>query len=64
MKDLRDLRQSLEFSQAQIDDLRKENDSLKGTVFVIQKTLENVTQENKQLKETLLDVQTRSMRDN
>lgn len=63
-KDLRDLRQSLEFSQAQIDDLRKENDSLKGTVFVIQKTLETVTKENKQLRETVLDVQTRSMRDN
>lgn len=44
-KDLRDLRQSLEFSQAQIDDLKRENDSLKGTVVTIQKTIETVMKE-------------------
>ena len=37
---------------------------MKGTVATIQRTMENVTKENKQLKETLLDVQSRSMQEN
>lgn len=54
-RDLHDLRLSLELSQSQIDDLRKENDSLNGTVATIQRTLEDVMKENKQFKEVLLD---------
>ena len=44
-KDLCNLRLSLKFSQAHIDHLRKENDSLKGTVATTQRTMENVTKE-------------------
>ena len=63
-EDINALCASLECSQCQIDDLRKENTELKGTVDSIHGKVEVVQRENKQLKETLLDVQCRSMRDN
>lgn len=63
-QDLRDLRASLEFSQAQIDDIRKENEALKRSMVSIENTTAKVTRENKQLKEMLLDIQSRSMREN
>lgn len=62
--DIQDLKESLEYIQAQMADLKKENDPLKGTVSTIQKTIDNVERENKRLKEAMLDLQCRSMRDN
>lgn len=62
--DLRELKKSLEFSQAQIEDLRKENDSLKGTVLTIQKEMKIIQKESRQYKAALLDIQCRSMREN
>ena len=62
--DIRELRKSLEFSQAQITDLRKENDTLKGTVLSLQNGLLAVQKETRLHKETLLDIQCRAMREN
>ena len=47
-----------------MDDLRKENTALKGSVDSIHSKVEVVQRENKLLKETSLDVRCRSMRDN
>ncbi|CDQ84880.1 unnamed protein product [Oncorhynchus mykiss] len=63
-EDINALCASLKFSQCQIDDLRKENTTLKGTVDSIHSKVEVVQRENKLLKESLLDVQCRSMRNN
>ena len=63
-EDINALCASLVFSQCQIDDQRKENTALKGTVDSIHSKVEVVQRENKQLKESLLDVQCRSMRNN
>ena len=61
-EDINALCASLELRKLQIDDLRKENTALKGTVDSIHSKVEVVQREKKQLKETLLDVQCRSMR--
>ena len=58
------LRQSLEFSQQQIDTLSSENKTLKDSVSTLSSQLTVVTSECKTMKETILDLQTRSMRDN
>ena len=62
--DIRELKTSLEFSQQQIEDLRKENAFLKGVVKEVQQSAVSLTLEKKRMKETLLDIQCRDMRDN
>jgi hypothetical protein len=63
-EDISALCASREFSQCQIDDPRKENDEMKGTIDSIHSKVEVAQRENKQREETLLDVQCRSMRNN
>lgn len=58
------MKTSLEFSQQQIEDLRKENAFLKGVVEKVQQSAVSLTLEKKLMKETLLDIQCREMRDN
>ncbi len=63
-KDFQELRHSLEFSQEQINILTKENNFLKDSVHALTTQLTSVAAENKTIKENILDLQTRSMRDN
>lgn len=70
-KEFQSLRHSLEYSQQQIDSLTTENRSLKGSVNTLTATLSSVTTQltaittdSKIMQETILDLQTRSMRDN
>lgn len=58
------LRQSLEYSQDQIDTLTRDNKSLQHSVSTLTTQLTSVTAEHKTMKETILDLQSRSMRDN
>ena len=63
-EDINALCARLEFTQHQIHHLRQHNTTLKGTVDSIHSKVEVVQRENKQLKESLLDVKCRSMRNN
>jgi hypothetical protein len=63
-KDFQELRHSLEFSQEQIDTLTKENHFLKDSVHSLTAQLTSVVTQNKSMKESILDLQSRSMRDN
>lgn len=70
-KEFQQLRHSLEYSQQQIDTLTQENSSLQNAVKTLTTQLSTVTtqiasitSENKAMKETILDLQARSMRDN
>lgn len=70
-KEFQSLRESLEYSHEQIEKLTKENKTLHKTVDTITDQLTSVTTqlstitaENKTMKETILDLQARSMRDN
>ncbi|XP_067233913.1 uncharacterized protein [Chanodichthys erythropterus] len=69
-KEFQNLRHSLEYSQ-QVDSLTEENKSLKSSVdtltaklSTVATQLTSVTAENKAMQETILDLQSRSMRDN
>ena len=62
--DLKELKASFEFSQAQIETLMLENNKLKGTVKNLSTQVTNLTKESQIMKETMLDLQCRSMRDN
>ena len=62
--DIRDLKTSLEFSFEQIKDLQHDTNNMKFTVNSLTTELDKINKENKTLRETLLDVQCRSMRDN
>ncbi|KAK7882263.1 hypothetical protein WMY93_028437 [Mugilogobius chulae] len=70
-KEFQNLRHSLEYSQQQVDSLTAENKSLKVSVDSLTSTLSSVksqltavTTESKAMQETILDLQSRSMRDN
>ena len=70
-KEFQQLRHSLEYSQNQIESLTKENTSLRSAISTINTQLPavsaqltTISAENNALKETILDLQTRSMRDN
>lgn len=70
-KEFQNLRHSLEYSQQQVDSLTEENKSLKSSVdtltaklSTVATQLTSVTAENKAMQETILDLQSRSMRDN
>lgn len=54
----------LEFAHAQIEMLQKSNQELTVTVRRLINQKNTITAENKQLKETILDLQTWSMQDN
>lgn len=70
-KEFQNLRHSLEYSQQQVDSLTEENKSFKSSVATltaklstVNTQLTSVTAENKAMQETILDLQSRSMRDN
>ncbi len=70
-KEFQQLRHSLEYSQQQIDTHAQENSSLQNSVTALTTQLStvttqlaSVTSENKMMKETILDLQVHSMRDN
>lgn len=59
-----DMRKSLEFAHCQIESLQNSNRDLQTSVATLTQQMQNVTAENKHMKETILDIQARSMRDN
>lgn len=63
-QDIKDLKASLEFSQTQIESIQNENKELQNKITTITTQLVQITEENKFMKETILDLQCRSMRDN
>ena len=62
--EVKELRASLEFSQATLEESNKEVTTLKTTVATLIVREESLTKENKKLQEAMLDIQCRSMRDN
>lgn len=63
-KEFQSVRESLEFNHAQTLTLLAENKTLKDTVSTLTNQMYTVVKENKEMKEALLDLQSRSMRDN
>lgn len=63
-QDIKDLKTSLEFSQSQIESLQKANNEMDKKISEITTTIKCLSNENKLLKESLLDIQCRNMRDN
>ncbi|XP_055363122.1 uncharacterized protein LOC129603849 [Betta splendens] len=63
-KEFMALRDSLEFSQQQVISLATENEALKGTVQSLTEDVAQLAAENKKIKEGIIDLQARSMRDN
>ena len=64
MEEIKGLKESLEFSQELISDLVKDNVELKGKMEIMEARVDTIETVNKKLRESLLDVQCRSMRDN
>lgn len=62
--DVKDLKASLEFSQSQIETLVQENEERKGTVTNLSTQVTHLSNENRVMKETILDLQCHCMRDN
>ncbi len=63
-KEVTDIRDSLEFAHNNIISLQQTNHDLQTSVKALSEQMHIVTKENKLLKESILDIQTRSMRDN
>lgn len=63
-EELKDMRESLEFAHNQIGTLQQSNQELQTSITTLTQQMQKVSAENKQMKETILDIQTRSMRDN
>ncbi len=62
--EIKEIRNSLEFAHQSIITLQKANQDLHKSVNTLNEQMHTVSKENKLLKETVLDLQTRSMRDN
>ena len=58
------LRESLEFSQQQVQTLAAENAALRGSVKTLTEGMSRISEKNKRIKESIIDLQARSMRDN
>ncbi|KAL4008902.1 hypothetical protein ACER0C_002754 [Sarotherodon galilaeus] len=58
------LRESLEFSQQQVETLAAENATLRESVKCLTENVTQLNRENKKIKETVIDLQACSMRDN
>lgn len=63
-QEVRDITHSLEFAHEHIITLQKVNKELHTSIQSLSDQMQRITAENKLLKETVLDLQTRSMRDN
>lgn len=62
-KEFQVLRESLEFSQQQVASLTAQNQSLKDNVKKLTEGMTQLSGENKRIKESILDIQARSMQD-
>ncbi|XP_035981017.1 uncharacterized protein LOC118556791 [Fundulus heteroclitus] len=63
-KEFQALRESVEFSQAQLASITTENEALRGKVTERTEGMMQLSGENKKMKESILDIQLRSMIDN
>lgn len=63
-KEFQALRESLEFSQKQVVELAAENKVLKGSVKSLTEGMTRLSADNKNIREAIIDLQARSMRDN
>lgn len=63
-KEFQAIRQSLEFSQQQVETLTAENAGLRESVKSLTEGMTRLSEENKKIKERVIDLQARSMRDN
>ncbi|KAF7650784.1 hypothetical protein LDENG_00120650 [Lucifuga dentata] len=63
-KQMKKMQVSLNFAYEKIDRLESENKSLKVTMDLLTKKTNTLAKENKKTNETILDIQSRSMRDN
>lgn len=63
-EEIKELRLSLDFTHNYIEKLEQSNNSLQTTVKTLSEKMDSVIKDNKSMKETILDIQTRSMRDN
>lgn len=62
--EIKELCTSLDFAQSYIEKLEQSNNTLHTSVETLTKNMDLVMKENRKMKETILDIQTRSMRDN
>ncbi|XP_057688273.1 uncharacterized protein LOC130913584 [Corythoichthys intestinalis] len=62
--EIKELKESLVFTQQEVVYLKSQNDILKGAFESTAGLLESMKKENKIMKESILDLQSRSMRDN
>ncbi|XP_039870018.1 uncharacterized protein LOC120722883 [Simochromis diagramma] len=63
-REFKSLRESLEFSQQQVETLAAENTTLRESVKSLTDKVTQLNIENKKIKESVIDLQARSMRDN
>ncbi|KAL4007045.1 ATP-binding cassette, subfamily C (CFTR/MRP), member 12 [Sarotherodon galilaeus] len=63
-REFKSLRESLEFSQQQVETLVAENATLRESVKSLTDNVTQLNIENKKIKESVIDLQARSMRDN
>ncbi|KAL3991219.1 retinoblastoma-like protein 2 [Sarotherodon galilaeus] len=63
-REFKSLRESLEFSQQQVETLAAENATLRESVKCLTDNVTQLNRENKKIKETVIDLQARGMRDN
>lgn len=63
-QELKDIRTSLEYAHNQIHTVQKANAELHSTVTTLNQQMDTLWKENKLIKEAMLDLQTRNMRDN
>jgi peptidoglycan hydrolase CwlO-like protein len=62
--DMKEIKHSLEFAHAEIADLKKENDTSKANQAEAKEKIEKLEQDNTTLRNKIVDLQARSMRDN
>lgn len=62
--EIKDLKESLVFTQHEVTFLKSQNAILRNAFETTTGTLESIKKENKIIKESMLDIQSRSMRDN
>lgn len=64
IRDIADLKTSVDFTNKLIEELKQENSFLKTTVDSLQTEMTRISNENKQMKAEMLEIQCRSMRNN
>ena len=63
-EELNDTRNGLEYAHNQIETLQQSNHELQSSVTSLAQQMQNIATENKSMKGTVRDIQTRSMCDN